>query len=75
MAWCRPGDKPLSEPVIVNLRAHICVTRSQWVKYATVYTIEAKWGIYVLVKYAIIGPCYGLSPIRRHVIICTSASL
>ena len=32
MAWRRIGDKPLSEPMIVNLRTHICVTRSQWVK-------------------------------------------
>ena len=23
MAWCRPGDKPLSEPVMVNLLMHI----------------------------------------------------
>ena len=32
MAWRRPGDKPLSEPVMVNLLTHICVTRPQWVK-------------------------------------------
>ena len=31
MAWCRPGDKPLSEPVMVSLLTHICVTRSQCV--------------------------------------------
>ena len=31
MAWCRPGDKPLSEPMMVNLLTHICVTRPQWV--------------------------------------------
>ena len=31
MAWRRPGDKPLSEPVMVNLPTHICVTRPQWV--------------------------------------------
>ena len=31
MAWRRPGDKPLSEPIMVNLPAHICVTRPQWV--------------------------------------------
>ena len=23
MAWCRPGDKPLSEPMMVSLLAHI----------------------------------------------------
>ena len=29
MAWCRPGDKPLSEPMVVSLPTHICVTRPQ----------------------------------------------
>ena len=32
MAWRRPGDKPLSEPRMVSLPTHICVTRPQWVK-------------------------------------------
>ena len=32
MAWRRPGDKPLSEPIMVSLPTHICVTRPQWVK-------------------------------------------
>ena len=31
MAWRRPGDKPLSEPMMVYLPTHICVTRPQWV--------------------------------------------
>ena len=31
MAWRRPGDKPLSEPMMVCLTTHICVTRPQWV--------------------------------------------
>ena len=29
MAWRRPGDKPLSEPRMVSLPTHICVTRPQ----------------------------------------------
>ena len=33
MAWRRPGDKPLSEPMIVSLLTHICVTWPQWVKF------------------------------------------
>ena len=33
MAWRPPGDKPLSEPMMVNLPTHICVTRPQWVKW------------------------------------------
>ena len=32
MAWRRSGDKPLSEPMVVKLPTHICVTRPQWVK-------------------------------------------
>ena len=32
MAWRRPGDKPLSKAMMVNLPPHICVTRPQWVK-------------------------------------------
>ena len=32
MAWRRPGNKPLSEPMMVGLLTHICVTRPQWVK-------------------------------------------
>ena len=31
MAWCRPGDKPLSEPMVVMLLTHIGITRPQWV--------------------------------------------
>ena len=37
MAWHRPGDKPLFEPMMVSLRTHICVTRPQWVK------VKSKW--------------------------------
>ena len=32
MAWRRSGDKPLSEPMLVCLLTHMCVTRPQWVK-------------------------------------------
>ena len=31
MAWRLPGDKPSSEPMIVSLPTHICVTRPHWV--------------------------------------------
>ena len=40
MAWRRPGDKPLSEPMMICLPTHTCVTRPQWVNQpmqATVY--------------------------------------
>ena len=31
MAWRWPGDKPLSEPMMVSSTTHMCVTRPQWV--------------------------------------------
>ena len=39
MAWRRPGDKPLSEPMMVNLLTHIWVTRPQWVNLV----LNTKW--------------------------------
>ena len=38
MAWRRPGDKPLSESMMVRLPTHICITRPQWVN-----TLHAKF--------------------------------
>ena len=29
MAWCRPGEKPLSEPMMIILLTNVCVTRPQ----------------------------------------------
>ena len=31
MAWRRPGDKPLPEPMMDSLPTHICIIRPQWV--------------------------------------------
>ena len=31
MAWRRPDDKPLSEPMMVSVLTHIYLTRPQWV--------------------------------------------
>ena len=39
MAWHRPGNKPLSESMMISLQTHICVTRPQWVKLSTLYKI------------------------------------
>ena len=44
MAWRRSGDKPLSEPMMVSLLTHICVTRPQWVK------LPLKWPIWNFYK-------------------------
>ena len=44
MAWRRPGDKPLSEPVMVSLLTHICVTRPQWVnRLSAVSAVKGLW--------------------------------
>ena len=40
LAWRRSGDKPLSEPMMVSLLTHICVTRPQWVKYQRVISCD-----------------------------------
>ena len=35
MAWRRPGDKPLSEPMLVRSLPHIWVTRPRWVNWSS----------------------------------------
>ena len=42
MAWRRPGDKPLSEPMMVRLPTHICVTQPQWVNPGTAGNASAR---------------------------------
>ena len=41
----RLGDKPLSEPMMVSLLTHICVTRPQWVKRLDKRNLMRNWGI------------------------------
>ena len=38
MAWHRPGDQPLSEPMMASLLTNICITRPQWVNYTNLYS-------------------------------------
>ena len=38
MAWCRPGYKPLSEPMMASLPTHICGTRSQFENLKIMYS-------------------------------------
>ena len=45
MAWHQPGDKPLSEPMMVRLPTQICVTRPQWVKWPFPYWVQ--WGVVI----------------------------
>ena len=52
LAWRRSGDKPLSEPMMVSVLTHICVTRLQWVKHAQVsHYIKHRWPISLANKY------------------------
>ena len=46
MTWRWPGDKPLSEPIMVRLLMHICITRPEWVKTSVKYAID----IYIYIK-------------------------
>ena len=41
MAWRRAGDKPLSEPMMITLLQHICITLPPWVN-------EMKWNQNIL---------------------------
>ena len=50
MAWHRPGDKPLSEPMMGNLLMHICVTRPQWVKACDANTWQHKFLVVLPVR-------------------------
>ena len=45
MAWCRSGDKSLSETMIASLLTHICVTRPQWVNVVNAEKSEIASGI------------------------------
>ena len=48
MAWRRPGDKPLSEAMMVSLLTHICVTRPQWIK-STSHEYAHMCGVIILI--------------------------
>ena len=62
MTWRRPGDKPLSEPMMVSLLTHICATRPQWVKdmnyhfflHCTIYSLPVhmyRWCMYSFLSF------------------------
>ena len=42
-AWRRPGDKSLSEPVMVSLLTHICVAWPQWVNLKWIWILSRGW--------------------------------
>ena len=51
MAWRRIGDKPLSEPMMVNILTLICVTRPHWVNHVqpglTGYGWLKYWNLFI----------------------------
>ena len=55
LVWYFPGYKPLSEPMLVSLLAHIYITRPQWVKFFlaliqnNLKTFEM-WHLYCIIK-------------------------
>ena len=50
MAWRRPGNKPLSELMVVSLLTHICVAQPQWVnKNHITATVFDDWVPIVLI--------------------------
>ena len=48
-AWRRSGDKPLSEPMMVSLPTHICVTRSQWVNCERFWILRQQYQQYKII--------------------------
>ena len=91
MAWRRPGDKPLSEPMLVFVPMHICVTRPQWVnaawklphfhKYISSHKIV--WSVFYhqcyCTEYNILlywtWHCFGWTKLVKHQVVTTNQKL
>ena len=65
MAWRRPGDKPLSETMMVILPTHIFVTRPQWVKLIS-RGFEVSWNLPIIHLTPLVNKCPDMQTI------CTS---
>ena len=61
LAWRRPGDKPLSEPMMVCLPMHICVTRPQLCDLFTNIGQDCFTGTRAIVR---LPPCEWYNPER-----------
>ena len=66
-AWCRPDNKPLSEPMMIILLRHICLTRPQWVNrsrlaggpHFNIKTIFPGIGIpFIKIRWIVLRPFY-----------------
>ena len=67
MAWHRLGDKPLSEPMMVSLPTHICVTRPQWVNKNN---SQFQWLMRLVIRLCVIK----LGPVGISLMNCLSIS-
>ena len=65
MVWRRPGDKSLSEQMMVHLPTHICGTRPQWVNNWH-QTLKEEWGILMLYTLHLISSCFDIFLIVWH---------
>ena len=71
MAWRRPDDKPLSEPMLASLPTHISVTRPEWVK-----SYAGRWNSHQscskCVKVILQRPFLSMLSVakRRHILKC-----
>ena len=71
MAWRRPGDEPLSEPVMVSLLTQICVTRPQWVKVVFQLPVSFNYGTRLKISSSPVGEVTG----NTTVYLCTNMTL
>ena len=53
-AWCRPGDKPLSELMMVSLLTHVCVTLSQMSNVTSLSDLSWKFHEYLSLRFTVI---------------------
>ena len=60
MVWRRPGDKPLSEPLLASLLTHTYITRPQWVQ--TIQYMKVKSCLFTRVE-CVCPSCLLTSPL------------
>ena len=65
IAWRRPGDKLLSEPMIVGLLTHICVTWPQWVNLLLLVNYRCT-STFALVSLSLLYPSHN-EVVGRHI--------
>ena len=58
MAWRQPGNKPLSEQMMVSLPTHICVARPQWVKVSVWVSYWIPMFDLVVITYQCLNACH-----------------